>query len=74
MSKKNKRLDEQSHGNNNHKGGSGNDQQTPGLARGLQDQPDEKVSGDSGNESERSKGTSGNNRQGGTGGAIRSGR
>ncbi|RYY97711.1 MAG: hypothetical protein EOO11_10130 [Chitinophagaceae bacterium] len=74
MSKKNKRLDEQSHGNNDHKGGSGNSQRTPGLARNQEEQQQQQTSGNSGNESERTKGTSGNNRQGGSGGAIRSGR
>jgi hypothetical protein len=68
--RRDKRERAQSQGNNNHKGGNGNSQQTPGLARGGEQQ----VSDNTGNTSERSQGTRGNDRQGGTGGAIRSGR
>ncbi|RYZ22607.1 MAG: hypothetical protein EOO16_08370 [Chitinophagaceae bacterium] len=70
--RRDKRERAQSQGNNNQKGGSGNSQQTPGLARSGDGQ--QKVSDNSGNSSESSKGTRGNDRQGGSGGAIRSGR
>ncbi|GAB4092996.1 hypothetical protein [Flaviaesturariibacter terrae] len=68
--RRDKRERAQSQGNNNQKGGSGNSQQTPGLARGNE----QNVSDQSGNTSERSQGNRGNDRQGGSGGAIRSGR
>jgi|GEM_PF-3740823 len=68
---KNTRVTGQNHGNNSHKGGNANSQKTPGLARGKEEARQVNVPG---NESESSNGGSGNSRQGGTGGAIRSGR
>ncbi|RYY41710.1 MAG: hypothetical protein EOO08_00870 [Chitinophagaceae bacterium] len=58
--RRDKRERAQSQGNNNQRGGSGNSQQTPGLARGQEHQ---QVSDQSGNTSERSRGNRGNERQ-----------